>query len=567
MKTNKPAGRIKIQRKLPIKLRMLMHCFTIAILWALLPGKSQAADLIVNGTTVTIDSGAYEVVYVTNDGVLTVNGPLTANTFSIQTGKADLRGNLSVSGDLTINDATFITIGIYNTASNVMIGAKSKASILGVWSVKSFTVRSGGVLSPVVYAGVTPGAGKIWINAKSILIEQGGLIDGNYAGNDPRGRANSFANAGGGGHGGDGAPGWWGASSKGRAFGDSYTFVCDMGSAGGNMGGGGIALVGETVTINGPVRANGQDGRYLGFQHAPGGGSGGTILIKAKTLNLDSTLSCNGGNGDNRAGPGGGGRIKVFYLNGGGTNLLPFCSVLPGPNHTDKGPAQAGTIWFDAIPQAPELIAPLHGDTMAVDSAIFRFIVRDGSVLTDGRDDMLFSTIELSTDSFATVAYRFSQLESNMGWGGVLSNRNNEEVLFTAPFVLAEGSYRWRVLSQDRSLAGDYSADRIVTFRSKPVKVDGSSSSSMVNSMMLYQNYPNPFNPSTRIKYQLAKQSRVTLTIHNLQGQEIATLVNALQPSGEYEATWQPKGLSGGLYFYRLEAGDFSETKKLILQK
>lgn len=83
----------------------------------------------------------------------------------------------------------------------------------------------------------------------------------------------------------------------------------------------------------------------------------------------------------------------------------------------------------------------------------------------------------------------------------------------------------------------------------------------------LYQNYPNPFNPSTRIKYQLSKPSRITLTIYNLAGQEIATLVNEFQPISEYEINWQPKGLVSGLYFYKIQAGDFSEAKKLILQK
>jgi len=83
----------------------------------------------------------------------------------------------------------------------------------------------------------------------------------------------------------------------------------------------------------------------------------------------------------------------------------------------------------------------------------------------------------------------------------------------------------------------------------------------------LYQNYPNPFNPSTRIKYKLIKSSDITLKIYNLVGQEIATLVNEFQPAGEYAITWQPKGLPSGLYFYKIQAGVFSETRKLILQK
>ncbi|MCU0644252.1 MAG: T9SS type A sorting domain-containing protein [bacterium] len=84
---------------------------------------------------------------------------------------------------------------------------------------------------------------------------------------------------------------------------------------------------------------------------------------------------------------------------------------------------------------------------------------------------------------------------------------------------------------------------------------------------ILYQNYPNPFNPTTRIKYQLATASHVVLTIYNLAGQEIATAVNEFQPAGEHEVTWQSKGLPSGLYFYKIQAGEYSDAKKLILQK
>jgi hypothetical protein len=83
----------------------------------------------------------------------------------------------------------------------------------------------------------------------------------------------------------------------------------------------------------------------------------------------------------------------------------------------------------------------------------------------------------------------------------------------------------------------------------------------------LYQNYPNPFNPSTRIKYQSATSGHVVLTIYNLAGQEIATLVNEFQPAGAHEVSWQANGLPSGLYFYKIHTRDFSKAKKFILQK
>ena len=90
---------------------------------------------------------------------------------------------------------------------------------------------------------------------------------------------------------------------------------------------------------------------------------------------------------------------------------------------------------------------------------------------------------------------------------------------------------------------------------------------SVPNNFKLYQNYPNPFNPSTRIKYELTESSHIALKIYNLAGQEVETLVNEFQPAGEYEITWQPKGLPSGLYFYKIRTNQLSETRKLILQK
>jgi protocatechuate 3,4-dioxygenase beta subunit len=86
----------------------------------------------------------------------------------------------------------------------------------------------------------------------------------------------------------------------------------------------------------------------------------------------------------------------------------------------------------------------------------------------------------------------------------------------------------------------------------------------------LEQNYPNPFNPETSIKYHLPIQTTVTLRIYNALGQEIRTLVNALQDAGVYSATWDGKDNNGrqlatGLYLFRLEAGDFVMTRKMAM--
>ena len=84
----------------------------------------------------------------------------------------------------------------------------------------------------------------------------------------------------------------------------------------------------------------------------------------------------------------------------------------------------------------------------------------------------------------------------------------------------------------------------------------------------LMQNFPNPFNPTTVISSQLPVVSQVELSIYNLLGQKITTLVSEKQPVGTYKLEWDAGGLASGLYFYRLKTDEgFIQTKKLILLK
>jgi hypothetical protein len=95
----------------------------------------------------------------------------------------------------------------------------------------------------------------------------------------------------------------------------------------------------------------------------------------------------------------------------------------------------------------------------------------------------------------------------------------------------------------------------------------GDISSELPTEFSLQQNYPNPFNPSTTIKYQLPMTSAVTLKVYDLLGREVATLVNARQSAGQYSVQWNASKSSSGVYFYRLQAGSFVKTSKLILLK
>jgi hypothetical protein len=81
----------------------------------------------------------------------------------------------------------------------------------------------------------------------------------------------------------------------------------------------------------------------------------------------------------------------------------------------------------------------------------------------------------------------------------------------------------------------------------------------------LYDNYPNPFNPSTTIKFELPKSSHVSLTVYDILGREVSVLVNEKREAGAYEVKFDGSNLASGVYFYRIQAGSFVQTKQLLL--
>jgi hypothetical protein len=84
---------------------------------------------------------------------------------------------------------------------------------------------------------------------------------------------------------------------------------------------------------------------------------------------------------------------------------------------------------------------------------------------------------------------------------------------------------------------------------------------------LLFQNFPNPFNPSTAIRYELPKSSHVTLSVFDVLGRDVSVLVNEGEQPGVYSVRFDGSGLASGMYFYRLQAGDFVQTRRLLLLK
>ena len=195
-----------------------------------------------------------------------------------------------------------------------------------------------------------------------------------------------------------------------------------------------------------------------------------------------------------------------------------------------------------------------------------------------------FSAIELDDTVF------FNQGGYEEGW--FLENKsefnlwgiNSERYVYT--YIIPTSGYRINTFVKDIGLYRDeggellasYSVligfikDGVVYGDTTVVGIDEGKSNKPVE-YSLFQNYPNPFNPSTIIQYSIPKTSFVTLKIFNILGKEIATLVNEEKPAGNYQIefniqkTINNKPLSSGIYFYKLHAGDYIRTKKMIYLK
>jgi hypothetical protein len=120
---------------------------------------------------------------------------------------------------------------------------------------------------------------------------------------------------------------------------------------------------------------------------------------------------------------------------------------------------------------------------------------------------------------------------------------------------LGSGNYSYKLVQVDFDGARTESQVVSVEIDSKPTEY------------ALKQNYPNPFNPSTRIEYSISNDGNVKLTVFNMLGEEIKTLVNEYQTSGDYKINFDASALPSGIYYYRIETGKFNSVKKMVVLK
>lgn len=110
-------------------------------------------------------------------------------------------------------------------------------------------------------------------------------------------------------------------------------------------------------------------------------------------------------------------------------------------------------------------------------------------------------------------------------------------------------------------------ADDYITIKYSEVTGVENSENSLADNFVLNQNCPNPFNPSTNIQFRIPNSEFVNLKVYDVLGNEVTTLVDEFLPAGSYDTEFSAQGLTSGIYFYKLQAGNFVETKKMLLLK
>jgi len=163
-----------------------------------------------------------------------------------------------------------------------------------------------------------------------------------------------------------------------------------------------------------------------------------------------------------------------------------------------------------------------------------------------------YYVFELSPDSL------FNEAGNN-----VIKTTSKPQVA-TDDLNLSTNTWYWRVKVRNSQNETGWSVTWWFVYYADATKV---SDSKIISEYSLFQNYPNPFNPTTTINFTIPKTSFVTLKVYDLLGKEIATLVNEEKHAGSYNIEFNGKDLPSGIYLYRIYAGEYIQTKKMILMK
>ena len=155
--------------------------------------------------------------------------------------------------------------------------------------------------------------------------------------------------------------------------------------------------------------------------------------------------------------------------------------------------------------------------------------------------------------------------------GNVLIHSSNVEGMILTPEIMKAGyAYLW--IEEDRSL-GIHNPAFTVGLLKASIELMGGTvdvdypKSGVPQEYLLSQNYPNPFNPTTSIEFSIPEQSNVKIIVYDALGNQLDVLTDEFKSAGKYSVTWNASKYSSGVYFYKLETGNFVKVKKMILMK
>lgn len=271
---------------------------------------------------------------------------------------------------------------------------------------------------------------------------------------------------------------------------------------------------------------------------------------------------------------------------------LTFASTSYGPRDAmriipDKpGILKIGS-WFQ-YPDTAGIIAYSPANNDEIRNIYMTFAIGD-IVQVQAAKNMIANALNILTQGGGVIPVELTSFTANATESSVVLNWTTASEVNNAGFNIerkasGESSFRTVGYVEGRGTTlepGSYSytdknmGNGTYTYRLKQLDFDGSfeySNEVEVNigtpaTFALMQNYPNPFNPSTLIKYALPADLQVELSVFNVLGEKVATLVNTFQKAGNYEIVFDASKLSSGVYLYRIDAGRYSSVKKMILTK